>query len=138
MRPSRAGLDLTIRARFPGKSHDDWMHAMWREHPDVDRPYTSDDLERTLGETTGDMAFAHDIFTRFYQRHRSDGLPEPAGTSRLYAPAFLARARLVRRAPHSSDGRAASKSRGRFCGIHPPTRPASTVATRSWPSTASP
>jgi predicted metalloprotease with PDZ domain len=41
------------------------MRAMWREHPDVDRPYTMADLERTLGDVTGNNAFAHDIFTRY-------------------------------------------------------------------------
>ncbi len=58
------GIDLSIRARFPGKSLDDWMRQMWREHPDIDKPYTLDDLERTLATATGDREFAADIFRR--------------------------------------------------------------------------
>jgi predicted metalloprotease with PDZ domain len=57
------GIDLAIRARFPGKSLDDWMRTMWREHPDVEKPYTLPDLEKTLGEIT-DPAFAREIFER--------------------------------------------------------------------------
>ncbi|MDQ2711124.1 MAG: PDZ domain-containing protein [Acidobacteriota bacterium] len=58
------GIDLTIRNRFPGKTLDDWMRAMWREHPDIDKPYTLEDLERTLGEATGDPQFAAEMFRR--------------------------------------------------------------------------
>jgi predicted metalloprotease with PDZ domain len=58
------GIDLAIRQRFPGKSLDDWMRTMWREHPDIDRPYTLEDLEHTLAETTSDDQFAHEIFER--------------------------------------------------------------------------
>lgn len=60
-----AGLDLTIRQRFPGKSLDDWMRAVRRKHPDIDRPYTNEDLERALAETTGSAEFAHEVFTRY-------------------------------------------------------------------------
>lgn len=58
------GIDLAIRRQFPGKTLDDWMRTMWREHPDIDKPYTLDDLERTLGEMVGSQEFAHDIFLR--------------------------------------------------------------------------
>ncbi|MFL6414642.1 MAG: M61 family metallopeptidase [Bryobacteraceae bacterium] len=58
------GLDLTIRTQFPGKSLDDWMRTVWHEHPDVQRPYTLADLERALGETTGDAGFAKKFFDR--------------------------------------------------------------------------
>jgi predicted metalloprotease with PDZ domain len=58
------GIDLAIRARFPGKSLDDWMRQMWREHPDVDKPYTLDDLEGTLATATGGREFAAGIFRR--------------------------------------------------------------------------
>lgn len=57
------GIDLSIRSRFPGKTLDDWMRTMWREHPDANKPYTLDDLEKTLGEVTG-KDFAADIFRR--------------------------------------------------------------------------
>jgi predicted metalloprotease with PDZ domain len=58
------GVDLAIRAQFPGKSLDDWMRAMWRRHPDIDRPYTAQDLEEALAEATGSQSFARDIFER--------------------------------------------------------------------------
>jgi predicted metalloprotease with PDZ domain len=57
------GIDLSIRAQFPGKSLDDWMRAMWRRHPDVQKPYNLEDLERALAETTSDE-FAKKIFER--------------------------------------------------------------------------
>lgn len=56
------GIDLMIREQFPGKSLDDWMRAMWREHPDVDKPYTLADLEHCLAETVGNADFAARIF----------------------------------------------------------------------------
>jgi predicted metalloprotease with PDZ domain len=58
------GLDLMIRERFPGKSLDDWMRAIWRKHPDDSKPYDLAGLEKTLAETTGDAAFASDFFRR--------------------------------------------------------------------------
>ena len=58
------GADLTIRTRFPGKSLDDWMRQMWKEHPDVQKPYTLDDLQSALANATGDKAFAADFFRR--------------------------------------------------------------------------
>jgi predicted metalloprotease with PDZ domain len=58
------GLDLTIREHFPGKSLDDWMRTVWREHPDVQRPYTLADLEKSLAEATGDALFAREFFGR--------------------------------------------------------------------------
>jgi predicted metalloprotease with PDZ domain len=56
------GIDLTIRERFPGKSLDDWMKTMWREHPDIDKPYDVEDLKKALGDAVGDKAFADRIF----------------------------------------------------------------------------
>jgi predicted metalloprotease with PDZ domain len=57
------GTDLAIRTQFPGKSLDDWMRAMWREHPDSDKPYTLADLQQTLAEVTN-KEFAADLFTK--------------------------------------------------------------------------
>jgi predicted metalloprotease with PDZ domain len=57
------GIDLAIRTRYPGKSLDDWMRTMWHEHSDVSTPYTLEDLERALAETTGDQQFAHKMFS---------------------------------------------------------------------------
>ncbi len=58
------GIDLEIRTRFPGKSLDDWMRQMWREHPDSNKPYTLQDLQSTLATATGSKEFAADIFER--------------------------------------------------------------------------
>ncbi|MCU1339539.1 MAG: peptidase [Bryobacterales bacterium] len=60
------GIDLAIRERFPGKSLDDWMRAMWRRHPDVQKPYTEQDLEQALAEATS-KEFAKEIFERHIQ-----------------------------------------------------------------------
>lgn len=57
-------IDLAIRAQFPGKSLDTWMKVMWREHPDVSKPYTLDDLRKTLTTATGSEQFAQDVFSR--------------------------------------------------------------------------
>jgi predicted metalloprotease with PDZ domain len=75
------GIDLAIRSQFPGKSLDDWMRAMWRRHPDVQKPYTAQDLEQALAEASGSSEFAKGIF----QRH-VDGL-EPMDYSSLLARA---------------------------------------------------
>ena len=58
------GIDLAIRSQFPGKSLDDWMRAMWRRHPDVQKPYTEQDLEQALAEATGSSEFAKEMFQR--------------------------------------------------------------------------
>jgi predicted metalloprotease with PDZ domain len=58
-------LDLTLRGRPGGLTLDDYMRTVWRHHGQVEVPFTVDDLERELGETTGDGAFAHDFFTRY-------------------------------------------------------------------------
>lgn len=58
------GIDLQIRYRFPNKSLDNWMRAMWREHPDIDKPYTLEDLQNTLAEETS-AEFAADVFRRY-------------------------------------------------------------------------
>jgi predicted metalloprotease with PDZ domain len=75
------GIDLTIRSRFPGKSLDDWMRAMWHRHPDIQKPYTAQDLEQALAEATGSSEFAKEMF----QRH-IDGL-EPMDYAGLLARA---------------------------------------------------
>jgi predicted metalloprotease with PDZ domain len=58
------GLDLTLRSRFT-TSLDAYMREMWLEHGRPGRPYTLDDLRTTLGEVTGDRAFADDFFARY-------------------------------------------------------------------------
>ncbi len=77
------GIDLMLRERFPGKSLDDWMRTMWREHPDIQRPYTLTDLQNALAETAGDERFAEEIFRRHITGR------EPMDYEKLLAPAGL-------------------------------------------------
>ena len=87
------GLDLSLRERY-GRSLDDFMRAMWRDfgraqaNQTPQRPYTIDDLRRTLGAVAGDTAFANDYFRRYVQGH------EVMDYARLLEPAGL----LLRRA----------------------------------------
>jgi len=83
------GIDLSIRERFPGKTLDDWMRVMWREHPDIQKPYTLEDLQDTLAETTGDKAFAEEMFHRYVY-----------GTEPLPYAALLSQAGLLLRKAH--------------------------------------
>jgi predicted metalloprotease with PDZ domain len=71
-------LDLSLRDRTDSRlSLDDFMVAMWRKYGKpggkeegyVDRPYTIADAETTLGEVSGDRAFAHDFFSKYIQGH---------------------------------------------------------------------
>jgi predicted metalloprotease with PDZ domain len=76
------GIDLTLRERFPGKSLDGWMQTVWREHPDIDKPYTLADLQNALAETTGDAEFAKNIFEQHIigkQPMSYESLLAPAG-----------------------------------------------------------
>ena len=58
------GLDMTLRTRF-GRSLDGFMRAMWVKYGRPFQPYTLDDIRATLGEYTGDNAFADDFFARY-------------------------------------------------------------------------
>ena len=78
------GVDLEIRARFPGKSLDDWMRQMLREHPDANKPYTLQDLQSTLVVATVGREFRGDL-SPAYLRQRGDGLRKAAGPGRLPA-----------------------------------------------------
>ncbi len=66
------GLDLTLRSRFD-LTLDDFMRRMWRAHGKTEIPYVVEDIERELGEFTGDPAFAKDFFDRFV---RGSELPD--------------------------------------------------------------
>ena len=68
------GLDLTLRARTDHKvTLDDYMRKLWQEfgraasavEGTVVRGYTSEDLQRVLGDVAGDRTFADDFFDRF-------------------------------------------------------------------------
>ncbi len=58
------GLDLTLRINYH-LSLDDYMKAMWEEYGRPERPYTMEDLEKTLGKITKDTAFAHQFFASY-------------------------------------------------------------------------
>jgi predicted metalloprotease with PDZ domain len=71
-----AGLDLTLRTRFPSVTLDDYMRALWRGYGRLQTPalapartYTVADARRVLGEVTGDPAFAADFFSRYVEGH---------------------------------------------------------------------
>jgi predicted metalloprotease with PDZ domain len=65
------GLDLELRSRFEEKTLDGYMRLMWerfgrpKRRYTVLRPYTVDDLQRTLGAYSGDTAFARDFFAKY-------------------------------------------------------------------------
>jgi len=87
------GIDLAIRSRFPGKSLDDWMRAMWRRHPDVQRPYTEQDLEQALAEATGSDKFAKEMF-----QHHIEGLEPMEYSSLLAGAGFVLQPASLRKA----------------------------------------
>ncbi len=66
------GLDLLLRQRYD-TSLDAWMRLLWerygRHQADLQpaRPYTAAILRETLGELTGDPAFARDFFQRYVE-----------------------------------------------------------------------
>lgn len=62
------GIDLLIRNKFPGKSLDNWMRALWEEHPDVERPYTAEELQAALARATN-VEFAGEVFARYIDGH---------------------------------------------------------------------
>jgi predicted metalloprotease with PDZ domain len=57
------GLDLTLRTR--GHTLDELMRLMWKRYGKTEISYTLADIEKALGDLTGDRAFAHDFFTRY-------------------------------------------------------------------------
>ncbi|MFQ5702942.1 MAG: M61 family metallopeptidase [Gemmatimonadales bacterium] len=65
------GLDLTLRGQF-GTTLDNYMRAMWQQYGKPGEPYTLDDLQRVLGEVSGDAAFAKQFFDQYV--HGSDVL----------------------------------------------------------------
>lgn len=64
------GLDLTLRTRYPGLTLDDYMQAMWRKYGKTGVHYDMGDLQHTLGELTGDPAFARSFFDKYVRGHQ--------------------------------------------------------------------
>ncbi len=77
------GLDLTLRQRY-NTTLDDFMRAMWQQHGRPEIPYMLSDLERVLGEVTGDAAFATTFFADYVHGQLAmnyEALLAPAGFS---------------------------------------------------------
>jgi predicted metalloprotease with PDZ domain len=55
-------LDLSIQAKFPGKSLDDLMKAMWQRFGKSEVPYKNADIEQTLSDVCNDDQFARSFF----------------------------------------------------------------------------
>lgn len=55
-------LDLELRSRFKGITLDDYMRRLWRTYGAPEKAYAEADLRKTLGELTGDAAFADAFF----------------------------------------------------------------------------
>jgi predicted metalloprotease with PDZ domain len=86
-------LDLTLRARTPEATLDDYMRAMWQQFGRAQTPalapvraYTLADAERVLGEVARDPAFARDFFARYVF-----GSEAPDFTTLLRRAGFLVR-----------------------------------------------
>lgn len=76
-------LDLTLRARTPRVTLDDFMRALWNDLGRAQtsdlapaHPYTLADVERTLATVSGDAAFARDFFTRYIVGSELPDFPE--------------------------------------------------------------
>ncbi len=63
-------LDLEIRSRFPGKSLDDYLQAVWRDFGKNEVPYTNLDLQATLAGVLNDKQFAEDFFNQYVFGHQ--------------------------------------------------------------------
>lgn len=94
-------LDLTLRGRPGGPTLDDYMRTVWRHHGQVEIPFSVDDLERALGETTKDPAFAKDFFARYVRGREVPDMAELLARAGVrLAPArpgavYLTRSRLA-------------------------------------------
>jgi predicted metalloprotease with PDZ domain len=60
-------LDLSLRRQFPKLSLDDFMRLLWKKYGKPEKPYTLQDLRSTLGELTGEQAFANTFFDKYIE-----------------------------------------------------------------------
>jgi predicted metalloprotease with PDZ domain len=77
-------IDLSLRSRPGGKTLDDFMRTMWKNHGKPEIPYTLDDARRALATASGDSAWAWGFWSRYIAGH---DLPD--------YPALLANAGLT-------------------------------------------
>ena len=81
------GLDLTLRERFH-KPLDGFMRLMWQRYGKTGTPYRLEDIQRALGDYTGDSAFARGFFDRYVRGHDvQDYAPLLAPAGLLLRPA---------------------------------------------------
>ncbi len=66
-------IDLSLRSRPGGRTLDDFMRTMWRNHGKPEIPYTLDDARRALATASGDSAWAWEFWKRYVAGHE---LPE--------------------------------------------------------------
>ncbi len=62
-------LDLTLRAEFPGVSLDSFMREAWTRHGKPEVPFVQENLQKILGDITGDTGWAADFFNRHIRGH---------------------------------------------------------------------
>jgi predicted metalloprotease with PDZ domain len=67
-------IDLSLRARG-GKTLDDFMRTMWKNHGKPEIPYTRDDARRALAIASGDSAWAWDFWKRYIAGHELPDYP---------------------------------------------------------------
>jgi predicted metalloprotease with PDZ domain len=60
-------LDLELRTRF-NKTLDDYMRLLWQRHGKTEKPYSINDLQDVLAETTGDAKHAADFFALYVHK----------------------------------------------------------------------
>ena len=58
-------LDLSLRVQFKNLGLDAYMRRVWEKYGKPEKPYTLDDLRVTLGEVTGNAAFADNFFGQY-------------------------------------------------------------------------
>jgi predicted metalloprotease with PDZ domain len=67
-------LDLSLRSRG-GRTLDDFMRVMWKNHGKPEIPYTLDDARRALATASGDSAWAWDFWKRYIAGHELPDYP---------------------------------------------------------------
>ena len=112
------------------------MKTMWREHPDIDKPYDVEDLKKALADAVGDKAFAEQIFQNHIYGKETMPYDELLAHAGIPAREAAGRRRVDRRAAAQFRERTARRSRLRRCTVLPSTKPAWTAAIASRSSMA--
>jgi predicted metalloprotease with PDZ domain len=68
-------IDLSLRSRG-GRTLDDFMRTMWKNHGKPEIPYTLDDARRALATASGDSAWAWDFWKRYVAGHELPDYPK--------------------------------------------------------------